>query len=60
LTSVDPRIADVFAKLIKDCDAEKLQRIDEEIKALKAQGKTTARAMADALETFKLAGPVNA
>lgn len=57
---INPRVYATFEKLTKDCDEEKLgviiNKTDSNIKA----GKKPERALADALETYKLSGSVNA
>lgn len=56
----DQRVAEVFDKLTKNCDKEKLVKVIEAVLLYERDGKTVERAMADALETYKLDGAVNA
>ena len=60
LNRADIKVAQVFQKLTVGVDKEKLDKVVTIIEALEKTGKSLERAMADALETYKLSGAVNA
>ena len=60
LSRADNRVANVFQKLTVGVDKERMEKVTATIEALEKTGKSVERAMADALETYKLSGAVNA
>ena len=57
---INPRVYATFEKLTKGCDEEKIKTIISKVDSNIKEGKRPERALADALETFKLSGAVNA
>jgi len=51
---VDPRVYGVFESKLKGCDQEKLDKVLQRVDTLSKAGKQLERAMADALQEFKL------
>jgi hypothetical protein len=56
----NPKVTETYLKLLAGCDQDKTAKVNTKAAELKAQGKKTERALADALEYYKLAGAVNA
>lgn len=51
---VDPRVFAVFEKKLASCDQEKVDKVLNRVDTIAKSGKSLQRAMADALEEFKL------
>lgn len=51
---VDPRVYEIFEDRLEGCDQEKQDKVLARVEVLNNQGKSLQRAMADALQEFKL------